>query len=116
MTSRSGRDQSSDDLALKGNTFSVGNSSQPLRSFEVKLDALLIGHEDWIYSIQWQPVEVVTPVGGASPSVCHQPMCLLSASMDKMMMLWRPDPASGVWVEQVGGGSVVFVGEGAWPL
>eukprot|EP00731_Ephydatia_muelleri_P007818 Em0004g156a len=106
MTSRSGRDQSSDDLALKGNTFSVGNSSQPLRSFEVKLDALLIGHEDWIYSIQWQPVEVVTPVGGASPSVCHQPMCLLSASMDKMMMLWRPDPASGVWVEQVRVGEV----------
>ena len=104
MTSRFEGDQGSDELTLKGNTFSVGDTSWPQRLFEVRLDALLIGHEDWIYSIQWQPAEVVTPAtGSTSPPVCRQPMCLLSASMDKMMLLWRPDPASGVWVEQVGG-------------
>lgn len=31
----------------------------------------------------------------------HQPMCLLSASMDKTMLLWAPDPETGVWIEQV---------------
>lgn len=31
----------------------------------------------------------------------HQPMHLLSASMDKTMILWKPDKESGVWVEEV---------------
>lgn len=31
----------------------------------------------------------------------EQPLHLLSASMDKTMILWGPEDASGVWVEQV---------------
>ena len=31
----------------------------------------------------------------------HQPLCLLSASMDKTLIIWGPDPDTGVWVEQV---------------
>ena len=31
----------------------------------------------------------------------HQPLALLSASTDKMMMLWRPDPHSQVWLNDV---------------
>lgn len=31
----------------------------------------------------------------------EQPLSLLSASMDKTMILWGPEEASGVWVEQV---------------
>ena len=31
----------------------------------------------------------------------HQPMSLLSASMDKTMILWAPDFEAEIWVEQV---------------
>ena len=31
----------------------------------------------------------------------HQPMCLLSASMDKTMILWEPEQETGVWIEKV---------------
>ncbi len=30
-----------------------------------------------------------------------QPLLLLSASMDKTMVIWSPDSATGVWLEQV---------------
>ncbi len=51
-----------------------------------------------MYSLQWQPLQL-TPV-------MAQPLCLLSVSMDKTMLLWKPDPSSGMWVEHVRVGDV----------
>ena len=56
---------------------------------------LTAGHEDWVYSARWHPF-VMDPSGKG-----RQPLCLLSTSMDKTMVLWQPDSASGVWLEQV---------------
>lgn len=51
--------------------------------YSVTFEALLFGHEDWIYTIAWNP----------------DPKCpqLLSASADNSLVIWEPDPVSGVW-------------------
>lgn len=68
--------------------------------WQVSLESLLVGHEDWVYSIRWQPPQDVDIDG----TPC-QSMCVLSASMDRTMMIWRPEPNSGIWM------NVVTVGE-----
>lgn len=67
-------------------------------SYQVSLESLLVGHEDWVYSVEWQP-----PIFDGSKA--HQPMSILSASMDKTMMIWRPEESTGIWL------NVVSVGE-----
>ena len=62
--------------------------STPQGQYTAFLEALLVGHEDWVHSVQWQ--------GSSGPGLQAQPLCLLSTSMDRTMMLWRPDPATGL--------------------
>ncbi|KAJ8273313.1 hypothetical protein GJAV_G00100150 [Gymnothorax javanicus] len=77
--------------------------------FAITLETVLAGHENWVYGVHWQP-----PLCNLDGSV-QQPMALLSASMDKTMILWGPEQASGVWLEQVrvgevGGNTLGFYG------
>ncbi|KAK9455585.1 WD40-repeat-containing domain protein [Dipodascopsis uninucleata] len=65
--------------SLKSNN--VDNSE-----FVIVFDALLIGHDDWVLSLSWSPSET--------------DFHLLSASADSSLMLWAPDPVSGIWVSQ----------------
>nr|POF14014.1 elongator complex protein 2 [Quercus suber] len=53
---------------------------------KVSFEALLIGHEDWIYTARWAP-----------KSSNGKPV-LLSASADNSLALWSADEASGLWV------------------
>ena len=53
------------------------------------LESVLIGHEDWVHSVAWQPL------AAAASGRPQQRPCLLSASMDRTMMLWRPDAGTG---------------------
>ncbi|XP_062110029.1 elongator complex protein 2 [Humulus lupulus] len=69
-------------------------------SYQVSLESLLIGHEDWVYSVEWQPPSA----SGDRVAYC-QPQSILSASMDKTMMIWQPERTSGIWM------NVVTVGE-----
>lgn len=58
--------------------------------FSVAMEALLVGHEDWVFSAAWQPQQ---PVADNADSVAP---CLLTASMDRTMMLWRPEASAGL--------------------
>lgn len=71
---------------IEGPVFIAG-----LKTYQVSLESLLVAHEDWVYSVQWQP----------SKPDCEQTMSILSASMDKTMMIWRPEKTTGIWVNMV---------------
>ncbi|KAL5553066.1 hypothetical protein UlMin_040467 [Ulmus minor] len=70
-------------------------------SYQVSVESLLIGHEDWVYSVEWQPPSIASGEG----IDYFQPQSILSASMDKTMMIWQPEKTSGIWM------NVVTVGE-----
>lgn len=72
--------------------------STPRGQYTAFLEALLVGHEDWVHSVQWQPSPGQGQGLGQASSqqgLQAQPLCLLSTSMDRSMMLWRPDPLTG---------------------
>lgn len=52
--------------------------------FSTTFEALLLGHEDWIYSTRWRAE--------------GQKLQLLSASADNSLAIWEPDATTGVWV------------------
>ncbi|KAL1568382.1 Elongator subunit elp2 [Salvia divinorum] len=77
---------------IKGPIFVAGSSS-----YQISLESLLIGHEDWVYSVEWQPPQSSSIEG----TECYQPQSILSASMDKTMMIWHPEKTTGIWMNMV---------------
>ncbi|KAB8360804.1 hypothetical protein FH972_024538 [Carpinus fangiana] len=67
-------------LSNKTHRFSVANGA----SYSITFEALLLGHEDWIYTAQWNRSNGVNR--------------LLSASADNSLAIWELDVVSGVWV------------------
>lgn len=55
--------------------------------YRVKLDGLLTGHEDWIHSVQFSP--------GSKTEIE-----LLTASMDRTMIIWRWDASQNWWIQK----------------
>ncbi|CAK1582338.1 unnamed protein product [Parnassius mnemosyne] len=72
----------------------------------VKLDAILAGHEGWVYGVNWHPMRY------------DKVYRLLSSSLDKTLIIWEPDSSDlgeGAWVErvrvgEVGGNGLGFYG------
>ncbi|KAI9850116.1 MAG: hypothetical protein M1838_006050 [Thelocarpon superellum] len=56
----------------------------PFPTYSVTFEALLLGHDDWVYTTAW-----CSHGGGLQ---------LLSASADNSLAIWEADQASGVWV------------------
>lgn len=67
---------------------SLSNKAHRFRAqgldFSATFEALLLGHEDWIYSATWR--------------TSGKTLQLLSASADNSLAIWEPDAATGVWV------------------
>ncbi|KAH6892230.1 WD40-repeat-containing domain protein [Thelonectria olida] len=55
------------------------------KDFSVSFEALLLGHEDWIYSARWF-------------KQADGKLQLLSTSADNSLAIWEADPSSGIWV------------------
>lgn len=76
------------DPALGGFVKSLSNKPHwletPTSKHSITFEALLLGHEDWIYTASWR----------------HRDgkLQLLSTSEDNSLAMWESDPASGVWV------------------
>ncbi|KAG0458283.1 hypothetical protein HPP92_023440 [Vanilla planifolia] len=77
---------------IKGPLLVAGNML-----YQVSLESLMVGHEDWVYSVKWHPPLPISSIGDK----IHQPMSILSASMDKTMMIWRPEKNTGIWLNMV---------------
>ncbi|XP_011870635.1 PREDICTED: probable elongator complex protein 2 [Vollenhovia emeryi] len=94
-------ESSSDELQLERDYFTAGD-----RQYNVTLESVLRGHEDWVYGVHWQPVKT---------DDCET-MRLLSSSIDKTMIVWEPaEIMNGMWTEAVrvgvvGGNSMGFYG------
>lgn len=94
-------ESSSDELKLESNNFTIDH-----KQYDVTLESVLCGHESWVYGLHWQPMKT---------DKC-QTMKLLSASMDKTMIIWEPaELMNGMWTEtvrvgEVGGNSMGFYG------
>ncbi|KAL1924698.1 uncharacterized protein VTP21DRAFT_4352 [Calcarisporiella thermophila] len=109
-------------LSTKAHIIEVEAQNNEKHRYSVIFEALLMGHDDWVYSIDWQKPTMLTDSDGNSKY--HQPMVLLSASSDRSMMLWKPDPETGIWINQVrvgevGGAALGFYGglfgpNGSW--
>ncbi|KAK7509681.1 elongator protein 2 [Phyllosticta citriasiana] len=62
--------------------------------YTLTFEALLVGHEDWIYSAQWRHSQASTSNDGTPEHILQ----LLTASADNSLAIWSPDPLSGIWV------------------
>ncbi|KAG9193612.1 hypothetical protein G6011_03647 [Alternaria panax] len=76
------------DPALGGLGKALSNKAHWISSatskHSVTFEALLLGHEDWIYQASWRHRE--------------EKLQLLTASEDNSLAIWESDPNSGVWV------------------
>ncbi|CAI8001653.1 Elongator complex protein 2 [Geodia barretti] len=100
-----------EELKLKGNTFCLSSGA----TVSVTLESVLIGHEDWVYSVCWWPRNSCHGTDQSDCSSADDCLQLLSSSIDKTVVLWKPDPVSGVWMEEVrvgevGGNTLGFYG------
>ncbi len=75
------------------------------RMVSVTLESVLIGHEDWVCSAFWHPRIMGNTqnheVGNKQKTT--QPMALLTSSVDKTMMIWKPDTNFGseMWLNEI---------------
>ncbi|CCK71136.1 Elongator subunit ELP2 KNAG_0G00800 [Huiozyma naganishii CBS 8797] len=76
-----GEEEDDNKLTLLNNKqykFDVGTDLKVCINF----DALIMGHDDWISSLQWHETKLQ----------------LLASTADTALMIWEPEKASGIWI------------------
>ncbi len=94
-----------EELKLTSSLFTI--HSKKLDSYvqySMNLESVLFGHEDWIYTVKFHPRMLE-----------EQPMKLISASMDKTLVVWSYDQDNSVWIDvarsgEIGGNTLGFYG------
>ena len=86
---RRDKQATSDGAVAKRNFLSsLSNKAHLLRtsqaSYSLTFEALLLGHEDWIYTVQW--------------SIAGPRLQLLSSSADNSLAIWEAEESSGIWL------------------
>ncbi|KAI9020993.1 quinon protein alcohol dehydrogenase-like superfamily [Phycomyces nitens] len=82
----------------------TGQSNDLSDVLEALQETLLMGHDDWVYSVNWERPRYSADIWYIVSNGIKkftQPLRLISASSDKSLMIWSPDLASGVWVNEV---------------
>ena len=96
-------------LKTKELTFEVylDADSRTLTTYVVSLESILLGHEDWVYSVDWHSgmkLNFLDFFSRWETSLGHgRRLRLLSSSMDKTMIIWELDDSSGLWMDKVRG-------------
>ncbi|KAF3275979.1 hypothetical protein TWF970_006589 [Orbilia oligospora] len=70
-------------LSNKAHRFSAGSGKQ---DYSITFEALLVGHEDWVYSASFRK------------DTTDGKIKLLTASADNSLSIWEADETSGIWV------------------
>ena len=80
-----------DELKLKSSLFTVhSKKTNSYVQYSMSLESVLYGHEDWIYTVKFHP-----------RISDHQPLVLISASIDKTIVVWKYDEQNSIWIDCV---------------
>ena len=80
------------ELKLKSSLFTIHSRRlDKYVQYSMNLESVLYGHEDWIYTVKFQPR---TQDG-------RQPLVLISASIDKTIVVWKYDEENAIWIDSV---------------
>lgn len=94
-----------EELKLKSSLFTVHcKKLDKYIQYSINLESVLLGHEDWIYTVKFHP-----------KISDKQPLTLISASMDKTLVVWTYNEENSVWIDvaragDIGGNTLGFYG------
>ena len=96
-------------LSSKGYIIEIKESGK----YSIMLESVLSAHTEWVYSIKWLPL-----IFNKVTNKWEQKLKLLSASMDRTMMIWEPTKHESIWINsvsvgEIGGNTLGFYG-GIW--
>ncbi|KAK3365929.1 WD40-repeat-containing domain protein [Lasiosphaeria ovina] len=84
-------------MAVSSDALTPGNKIHKIvagaTKYCIMFEALLLGHEDWIYSAKWSRAP---PTADDARGVGK--LQLLSASADNSLSIWESDQDSGIWI------------------